>query len=233
MSRRKSIDMGLDRERALAVIDSVEDTVEYSTYYGTKTYIEMLRMEADIRDIIGEEASRLDATGNGLPAVVTITSRIKSPESMKRKMEKRGLETDSATALSSTHDAVGLRVICPFVSDVYRIVDALERNGRLDIVEKKDYISKPKPSGYRSVHLIVKLDGERHDGILSEIQVRTLAIDFWSSLEHQLNYKNGNVENSDAIRAELRRCADDVAATDLSMQTLRDVIDAAGRKQTD
>ena len=231
MTGRKSVDMGLDRERALAVIDSVEDTVEYSTYYGTKTYIEMLRMEADIRDIIDNEASKLDDTGNGLPAVVTITSRIKSPDSMKKKMAKRGLDTDAATALASTHDAVGLRIVCPFVSDVYRIADALESNIRLEVVEKKDYIAKPKPSGYRSVHLIVKLDGEQHEGILSEIQVRTLAIDFWSSLEHQLNYKNGDVENSDAIRAELRRCADDVAATDLSMQTLRDVIDAAGKKQ--
>ena len=223
--------MGLDRERALAVIDSVESTVEYSTYYGTQTYIEMLRMEADIKEIIAGEAAKLDDTGNGLPAVVTVSSRIKSPESMRKKMEKRGLATDSVTALSSTHDGVGLRIICPFVSDVYRIVKALEANERLEIVEKKDYIANPKPSGYRSVHLIVKLDGERHARILSEIQVRTLAIDFWSSLEHQLNYKNGSVENSEAIRAELRRCADDVAATDLSMQTLRDVIDAAGKKQ--
>lgn len=222
--------MGLDRERALAVIDSVEDTVEFTDYYGVKTYIEMLRMEADLRDIVGREAAGLEDTGNGLPAVVTVTSRIKSPASMRKKMEKRGLGTDAKTALSSTHDAVGLRVICPFISDVYRIASVIEGNPRLEIVEKKDYIANPKPSGYRSVHLIVRLDGDRYAGILAEIQVRTLAIDFWSSLEHQLNYKNGGVENSDAIRAELRRCADDVAATDLSMQTLRDVIDSAERE---
>lgn len=99
--------MGLDRERALAVIDSVEDTVEFTDYYGVKTYIEMLRMEADLRDIVGREAAGLEDTGNGLPAVVTVTSRIKSPASMRKKMEKRGLGTDAKTALSSTHDAVG------------------------------------------------------------------------------------------------------------------------------
>lgn len=155
-----------------------------------------------------------------LQPIVYCCSRIKRPESMIRKLEGRGLPATREAALNDVYDAVGVRIICSFASDVFSVVKRLEQDPSLEILEKKDYLSRPKPNGYRSIHLCLRL---KNTGVLAEIQVRTIAMDFWATLEHQVKYKK-SVSNETLIRKELKRCADEIASVDLSMQTIREII---------
>lgn len=116
-------------------------------------------------------------------------SRIKQPDSMICKLKQRGVSTDSDTALKETHDAVGIRIVCSFIDDVYKITDWLSTRREFEIVAMKDYIAYPKPNGYRSLHLILQFHTKGLRGIQAEIQLRTIAIDFWAALEHQMKYK--------------------------------------------
>lgn len=169
------------------------------------------------------EAYPDDCEEEQLQSILYIKTRIKTPESMMEKLKKRGLTEDSHTALANTHDAIGIRVICSFVENVYSIAGWLEQRNDIQILEKKDYIAYPKPNGYRSLHLIIQFKENHLKGITAEIQIRTIAIDFWAALEHQMKYKR-NVEHEETIRRELKRCADEIASVDLSMQTIRDII---------
>ncbi len=165
-----------------------------------------------------------------LQSILYIKTRIKTPESMMEKLRKRGLREDAHTALQNTHDAIGIRVICSFVEEVYHIAKWLEKREELQIIEKKDYISYPKPNGYRSLHLIIRFETKDLKDITAEIQLRTIAIDFWAILEHQMKYKR-NVQHEETIRKELKRCADEIASVDLSMQTIRDILQSDMWKQ--
>ncbi len=150
-------------------------------------------------------------------------TRIKEPGSMIRKLESRGLPTDAATALAATHDAVGLRVVCSFADDVYAVARWLSRQEAFEVAAIKDYMAYPKPNGYRSLHLILRFAGGPARGLTAEVQLRTIAIDFWAALEHQLKYKR-DIRDEHTICAELKRCADEIASLDISMQTLRDIL---------
>lgn len=189
-------------------------------YYGDEL-IGLQRAEQLLMNIINEYHCK-DTTEDIQPIIYS-KSRIKSPESMIRKLEKLGLPTDRHTAVSEMHDAVGARVVCSFVDNVYEVAEWLRNREEIRIIEKKDYISHPKPNGYRSLHLIVEFTQDNNNGIKAEIQLRTIAIDFWSALEHQIKYKK-NIEHEKTIRSELKRCADEIASIDMSMQTIRDVL---------
>lgn len=156
--------------------------------------------------------------------ITACQSRIKSADSMMRKLENRGFEVSRRSALKNVYDAVGIRIICKFFDDVYRVAQWLEDNGAIQILQKKDYIAFPKPNGYRSLHLCLKICQGGASGVQAEIQIRTMAIDFWATLEHQLKYKK-TIVHEDLIRKELKRCADEIAATDMSMQTIRDLLE--------
>ena len=155
-----------------------------------------------------------------------ITSRIKSEKSMKEKLERKNLPVTLESALNKVFDAVGVRIICSYIDDVYEIVKMLKQYKDLKVIKEKDYIKNPKENGYRSYHIVfqMKLDiaGEIKS-VFIEIQIRTIAMDFWSSLEHQMKYKK-NIENQDIIVKELKRCADDIATNDINMQTIRKMI---------
>lgn len=157
-------------------------------------------------------------------------SRIKSPESMTEKLRKRGLPVTREAALTKVHDAVGIRVICPFFDDIYRTAEWLKGRKDFEILEVKDYIAHPKESGYRSYHIILRLKDGPGQGVTAEVQIRTIALDFWASLEHRLKYKR-SVDSGDLICRELKRCADEIASLDLAMQTIKDMIseDISGR----
>lgn len=157
------------------------------------------------------------------PSVLSCISRIKSPDSMIAKLRGRGLAADCQAALTAVHDAVGVRVICAFADDVYRVAGWLAAQPDLRCIQVKDYIACPKPNGYRSYHMIVELAGGPGQGITAEIQLRTIAIDFWATLEHQMKYKR-TIPHEALIRAELKRCADEIASVDLSMQTIRELL---------
>ncbi len=154
-----------------------------------------------------------------------IRSRIKSYESMKEKLRKKGLSTDVKTGLQSLSDIIGVRIITHFIGDVYQILELLRKSDYWEIIKIKDYISYPKPNGYRSLHIIMRIPLEclEFESIMAEIQIRTVAMDCWASLEHQMKYKK-NIKNTELIVSELKRCADEMASTDLSMQTIREML---------
>ena len=162
-------------------------------------------------------------TRDGIQPVLYVNSRLKKPESMIEKLKKKGVPTDSASALKNTHDAIGVRVICSFVEEVYRLSRWLYNRSEIRIIWEKDYIAYPKPNGYRSLHLLVAFTDKHLEGITAEIQLRTIAIDFWAVLEHQMKYKR-NIKHETTIRQELKRCADEIASVDVSMQTIRDIL---------
>lgn len=147
-------------------------------------------------------------------------SRIKEEESMREKCRRQNLPETTESALEQIHDAIGIRVVCAFISDVYSVRDHLRTIDKVEVVEEKDYIKQAKPNGYRSLHMILKYDNKYY----VEIQLRTISMDTWAALEHHMRYKK-KVSKSDAlISAELKRCADELASTDMSMQTIRDLI---------
>ena len=147
-------------------------------------------------------------------------SRIKDEESMREKCRRQNLPETTESALQQIHDAIGIRVVCAFISDVYSVRDHLRTLDKVEVIEEKDYIKQAKPNGYRSLHMILKYDNK----YFVEIQLRTISMDTWAALEHHMRYKK-KVSKSDAlISAELKRCADELASTDMSMQTIRDLI---------
>lgn len=148
--------------------------------------------------------------------------RIKSPESMKQKLLNKELEVTSSNALLEITDGVGIRIICAFLDDVYAVVDQIKSNPEWQLLKNKDYIAKPKPNGYRSYHLVILVDTDTIT-IPVEIQIRTISQDSWANLEHQMKYKK-EITNRELIQQELKRCADEFASTDVSMQTIRELI---------
>lgn len=156
----------------------------------------------------------------GMDPIEHLLGRIKSEESMREKCRRKGLPETPESALEKIHDAIGLRVVCAFLDDVYTIRDRLLALPRIRLVEERDYIRHVKPNGYRSFHMIIIVD----EKIYAEIQLRTISMDTWAALEHHLKYKKEIGSNTALISAELKRCADELASTDSSMQTLRDMI---------
>ncbi len=190
----------------------------YEEFYGME-YVRLKKTQNKL-EIIAEGMKSRGYPNGDLQPVVYYCSRIKRPDSMIRKLKERGFPASCESALSNVYDAVGLRIICSFASDVYSIVELIENTPEIIILEKKDYLSFPKPNGYRSIHLCIRLQNTE---TLAEIQVRTIAIDFWATLEHQMKYKK-SISDEALIRKELKRCADEIASVDLSMQTIRDII---------
>ena len=163
-----------------------------------------------------------------LDPVEHLISRIKSEESMREKCRRKGFEETTESALTKIFDAVGIRVGCAFISDVYVIRDHLVQLPNCELVKEKDYIKRAKDNGYRSYHMILKVWGE----VYVEIQLRTISQDTWAALEHHLYYKKEKMVDDVLIEAELKRCADELASTDLSMQTIRDMIQAGKEEKS-
>lgn len=156
--------------------------------------------------------------------VVYHRSRIKSPESLDAKLIRYGYKPGYASARKhELHDIVGARVVCAFIDDVYSVAAWLMKCPEYEMVQTKDYIAYPKDNGYRSLHIIMRIVSGIGQGMLIEVQLRTIAMDFWSTLEHKVKYKK-EIPNEDMIRRELKRCADEIASVDMDMQSIRDVI---------
>lgn len=156
-----------------------------------------------------------------------IRSRIKAPASFQEKMKRRGMDNDVRAGLTRLSDVIGVRIVTHFIGDVYSVLELLKQSDCWEILNIKDYISSPKPNGYRSLHVILRIpvEGSDLEHILFEIQIRTIAMDCWASLEHQLKYKK-HINNTELIEEELKRCADEMASTDLSMQTIKEMIES-------
>lgn len=162
------------------------------------------------------------------PVITGTSGRIKTWESIEKKTAKKGYETPDAKALAAICDIAGVRAICVYMDDVYRVAEALKGHQDLKIVRVKDYLKSPKNSGYRSLHLIVEVPvyfrGEM-EAVEAEVQLRTSAMDFWACLDHQLRYKRGKKE-AKLIGQELKEYSGVVADLDRKMVELRDRIAA-------
>ncbi len=180
------------------------------------------QLEATMKELMRRITTvREDMTAQyGLDPVEHCLARVKSEDSMREKCRRKGLPETTTSSLEDIHDAIGIRVVCAFVDDVYAIRDHLVSFDDCEVIEEKDYIRHAKPNGYRSYHLILKVQGKWY----AEFQLRTISMDTWAALEHHVKYKKEVGANEALIVSELKRCADELASTDISMQTIRDMI---------
>lgn len=158
-----------------------------------------------------------------------ITSRVKKPLSIVEKLHRYGVPVSVESVEKNLNDVAGVRVICSFIDDIYTVADMLLRQDDITLIKKKDYIARPKDNGYRSLHLIIEIPvffSNQKKNMRVEVQIRTIAMDFWASVDHQLKYKQDieDVENADELSAELKDCADIIAQTDARMQTIKNKI---------
>lgn len=191
--------------------------------YGTR-YQDLEEIMNFILDEINKVREETLANSDSDP-IEHIIYRIKSENSMIGKLKRKGLPLTAESATESVYDAVGIRVVCAFLKDVYMIRDHLKSMDGCEVVEEKDYIKHAKDNGYRSYHLILRVNDKGY----VEIQLRTISQDTWAALEHNIHYKKEKTEMEKLIAEELKRCADELASTDLSMQTIRDMIENAER----
>ena len=158
--------------------------------------------------------------------IESIKSRLKSPSSIMNKMQKRGLSLDFPTMQANIMDIAGVRVICSFEEDVFFLAKCLKDQSDIEIITEKDYISHPKPNGYRSLHLTIRLPvffAEKEVRVPVEIQLRTIAMDFWASLEHTIRYKKNLPINAE-VETELKECADSSREWDSKMEHLLHIL---------
>ena len=171
--------------------------------------------------------NRLSLQGEHNP-IESIKSRVKSLDSIIRKLEKLNLPIAIESVEENLKDVAGVRVVCSFVDDIYRIEECFLAQEDVTLINRKDYIKNPKPSGYRSLHLIVKTPIYTENGkkdMYVEVQMRTIAMDFWASLEHKLRYKkNLNPATAEELAKELEACAEVSAKLDEQMLRIRDRI---------
>lgn len=157
----------------------------------------------------------------------SIKSRLKTPESIYEKLRKKGYEFSIENIAEYLTDVAGVRVICSFPDDIYRLAELFIKQDDITLLKSKDYIKNPKPNGYRSLHLILSIPiflSKEKKYMKVEVQFRTIAMDFWASLEHKLKYKK-ELGNADEIMAQLKKCADSIGVLDYQMQDIRDKID--------
>lgn len=169
--------------------------------------------------------------------IETIKTRLKSVESIIDKLQRKNLPLDIDVVEKYIYDVAGIRIICPFINDIYCLADCLLQQDDVKLIERKDYIENPKPNGYRSLHLIVEtpifLQNEKKM-MKVEVQLRTIAMDFWASLEHRMRYKkNLSAQLSDMLSEELKDCAEKSASLDLRMGKIKDVIEQNAEEQHD
>lgn len=182
--------------------------------------ISLIKTKLDIINI--ELSMELDRN------VVQLKSgRMKSYESTCKKLKKKGLDKNFSVALEKINDLIGVRAICSYVDDIYRIADILAEQKDVKIVKVKDYIKNPKASGYRSLHIIMEIPIGFQGGtqwMKAELQLRTAVMDYWANLDHQLRYKRGRKE-AERIDAQLRSCSDIIGELDEKMLEIRKKID--------
>ena len=163
--------------------------------------------------------------------IETIKTRLKSMDSITDKLLDRGFSLTLENIEQQLNDVAGIRVVCAFIDDIYTIADLITRQDDITVIQVKDYIKNPKPNGYRSYHMIIEIPvffSDSKKPIRVEVQIRTIAMDFWASLDHQLKYKKSFVDLNGEISGELKQCADVIAQTDNKMLEIRKRIEAQG-----
>lgn len=151
-----------------------------------------------------------------------IEDRLKSPESILEKIQRKGIAFTVDSIRENINDFAGVRVICNYIDDIYTVADLLTAQDDVTLLKRKDYIKNPKPNGYRSLHLVIETPvylSDKKELVHVEVQIRTIAMDFWASLEHELKYKSENEVSAD-LANQLKECAETIAATDRQMQQI-------------
>lgn len=164
-----------------------------------------------------------------------VSIRLKSPKSILLKVKKKDLPPSIEAIRDNVRDIAGVRITCAFVEDIYKVSKMLQNQSDIEIVDTKDYIAQPKENGYQSLHLIIKIPifmSDRMEKVYTEIQIRTIAMDFWASLEHKIYYKY-NKEVPEHIRAELKDAALQAAELDRKMERLNKEINILKEYETE
>ncbi len=190
------------------------------------TYYKCAIMEIETKFRVLNEQFSINSESN---PIEFIQSRIKSYGSIYRKLMAKELPRTLSSIEENISDIAGIRVVCSFVQDIYRLANCFLQQDDITLIEKKDYICNPKANGYRSLHLIVAvpifLENEKRM-VKAEVQLRTIAMDFWASLEHKLRYKKGlPQETLDLVTDDLKKCADQSAEWDMRMQNIKNLIE--------
>ena len=200
---------------------SPEKIKNYAFQYAElMAYYRCALMEVETKFNVLDEEFSLQFDRN---PIESIKGRIKRPESIHKKLLKYGLDVSIDNIKNNINDIAGIRVVCSFLDDVYVLADALLKQDDITLIEKKDYIQHPKENGYRSLHLIVAVPiflAHEKRMMNVEIQLRTIAMDFWASLEHQLRYKKDFVYTDEMLR-ELKECAETSSELDIKMENIR------------
>lgn len=208
----------IEGRTAESISGFVQEYAELMSYYKCA----MMEIETKFKVLNEEYSLRHDRN-----PISSIKTRLKSPKSIRDKMEKKGLPLTCREIEANLSDVAGIRVVCPFIEDVYALAQALMKQDDILLVEQKDYIAHPKPNGYRSLHLIVSVPiflTHEKKFVKVEVQLRTIAMNFWASLEHQLRYKKDFVF-TDEMGDELLECAMMSATLDERMDRLRAQVD--------
>lgn len=223
------------KEKALNGIKSIEGNVISRIYSNNEikerlqtytapyrelmSYYRCAMMEVSTKFNVLDEELSLQYDRNPIEAIKT---RLKSPESIMDKLRRRGLPFSAESIEQNLNDIAGVRVICAYISDIYMLRDALLRQDDIVLLQEKDYIKNPKPNGYRSLHLIVETPIFLHDQkkqMRVEVQFRTMAMDWWASVEHKLRYKKPAAPEE--VNSELKECAEISADLDKRLEKLR------------
>lgn len=195
-------------------------------YKRLMTYYECAMMEVETKFRVLDAEFGLQHDRNPIESIKT---RLKSTDSLAKKLSRKGFPMSIDSIEQNIFDVAGVRVVCTFPEDIFTLADALLAQDDVTLVERRDYVSQPKPSGYRSLHLIVEipifLEREKRP-VKVEVQLRTISMNFWASLEHQLRYKKNLPETeAAAVAAELMELAETAADLDARMQALRNYLD--------
>ena len=207
-------------ERRRQMVDTVVDYKEMRMRYSCA--IKEVRTKFDVLN------SEFNVRYRRNP-ITSISSRLKSSASIMEKLNRKGLDFTVENVESSLYDVAGIRVVCSYVDDIYGLAQALAKQDDITVIKEKDYIKHPKPNGYRSYHMIVSVPvffSDQTADMAVEVQIRTIAMDFWASLEHQLKYKQ-EVDNQMQIVKQLTDCAEQIASIDQQMWQVRRQIEAS------
>lgn len=188
-------------------------------YYG-KYYEPLMTVEKETEGAIHRCLDHVRIEDRRL--VKYISSRIKSPESIVEKLKRKNFPEGVDSAVNNLCDIIGFRIVVRFIGEIYTVRDLLRKSPEIKILEEKDYIAHSKPSGYRSYHLVIEKEYEGQIYKI-EIQLRTMAMDCWASLEHQIKYKK-TIDNADLISLELKKCSDNLLSADATMEAIRNLV---------
>lgn len=195
-------------------------------YGGSREYSVMMNLYASAVKLLKLKLEVLNDEFNVLYAknpIHHIESRLKTADSIIAKLIKRGYEVSISSAMRNLNDIAGVRVVCNYIDDVYSVEDMLMRQADLLIVKRQDYIASPNYNGYRSLHLDIKVPvylSDRTEYVVAEVQIRTIAMDFWASLEHDIRYKADKSKLPEGINEEMLACSNSIAAIDEQMQDM-------------